>query len=84
MLAGLGGDVNKAKTVSVEGAAQSVVVAWWWRVQRVELGAMVLMCMMCECGRTYAVCRMGPHRSSLQLRRATRSALRCWQVWAAM
>ena len=80
VLAGLGGDVNKATTVSVEGAAQSVV----WRVQRVELGAMVLMCMMCECGRTYAVCRMGPHRSSLQRRTATRSVLRCWHVWAAM
>ena len=48
MLAGLGGDVNKAMTVSVEGAAQSVVIAcagvcnmlswvsWCW----------VLMCMI--------------------------------------
>jgi len=55
VLAALGGDVNKAETVSVEGVAQSAVVAWWWRVpQQFELGAMVLDIDVCDV--TVGVC----------------------------
>ena len=71
VLARLGGDVNKADAVSVEGAAHVIVVV---------LGVDAVTH---DCGRTWPR-RRGPHRSTLQRRTATASASRCWQVWAAM
>jgi len=78
VLAGLGGDVNKAETVSVKSTAQLAHGG----VQHVQLDVRVFRVDVFPV--PVAVCRMGPHRSSLQRRTATRSVLRCWQGWAAM
>jgi len=78
VLAGLGGDVNKAETVSVKGTAQLAHGG----VQHVQLDVRVLRVDVFPV--PVAVCRMGSHPCSLQRRTATRSVLRCWQVWVAM